>query len=150
MEVLEHLPVGLVHRGVATSPGSAPTPSSSPRRGSARTGPAGPAPPRAPHPGQLPLVDGPLRLARPGAQPGIENAWLEDPERPLWHHRWNLCVLNRIETGDVTTDAEGTGRRPVPRDRGLGRARGRRPPARAWRSRRAIPSAGACSAHGSP
>jgi SAM-dependent methyltransferase len=135
MEVLEHLPVDLVHRCVRDLarisagpivvttpsfgqnwPGRAGLPLNAPEwRADAledrRFSRIVLAPDGRPHHGHLTLATYRWWTALfashcLGRSRGIENAWLEDPERPLWHHRWNLYVLNRIETGDVTMGDE--------------------------------------------
>ena len=129
MEVLEHLPVGMVHRcvdemrRVARGPIVVTTPSFGPNwpgrhglpldspswREDAREGRRFSriviAPDGRPHHGHLTLAaygwwtdlflgHGLVR------ERDIENAWLEHPERPLWHHRWNPYVLGAVTSSE--------------------------------------------------
>lgn len=129
MEVLEHLPVAMVHRcvdemqRVARGPIVVTTPSFGPnwpgRAGLPLDHPSWRAdalagrrfsqiviaPDGRPHHGHLTLAGydwwtslftghGLVR------ERDIENAWLEHPERPLWHHHWNVYVLGGVSSAE--------------------------------------------------
>ena len=137
MEVLEHLPVDLVHRCVddlrriSSGPVVVTTPSFGPnwpgRSGLPLNTPewradalAGSrfaqiviAPDGRPHHGHLTLAayswwtdlfagHGLVRNR------DVENAWLEDPMRPLWHHRWNPYLLHEIVSADIVVGVDCT------------------------------------------
>jgi len=129
MEVLEHLPVDLIHRclaeirRVSSGPLVITTPSFGPNwpgrsglplhtpswRADALSGSRFSqiviAPDGRPHHGHLTLASyrwwterfAEHHLVR---NQDIENAWLENPQRPLWHHRWNLYVLHEARSSE--------------------------------------------------
>ena len=127
MEVLEHLPVALVHRCVEEMrrvtrgsivvttpsfgpnwPGRAGLPLDTPSwrddaLAARRFSRIVIAPDGRPHHGHLTLADydwwTTLFLGQGLVRErDIENDWLEHPERPLWPHRWNVYVLGEVSS----------------------------------------------------
>jgi SAM-dependent methyltransferase len=134
MEVLEHLPIDLVHSCieellrvssaavVVTTPSFGPNwpgrsglPLDTPSwRADARAGTRFSqivlAPDGRPHHGHLTLASyawwtEAFRGHSLSRNHDLENAWLEDPKRPLWHHNWNMYVLHEATTAEFVPGA---------------------------------------------
>lgn len=127
MEVLEHLPIDLVHGCIVELarvssqtiivttpsfgpnwPGRAGLPLDSPgwladARSGRRFSQIVLDPEGRPHHGHLTLASyawwtALFRSHGLSRNQDVENGWLEHPERPLWHHHWNMYVLHEARS----------------------------------------------------